>query len=271
LEELIEKLKQARMERGITLKQICERTNIQTRFLEAIEKNDFSMFAGEVYLKGAIKNYAKEVGLDSDEIIKLYHKLKNEREAEPEEPVLQPLPQSRKQIASQKGKAGKRGREGPSFTVGVAILVLLLVAGGIWIATNMKRDQDTVPEQPGPENEIDEQAPDEVPVEPEPEEIATVTLLDTSTTETSFAVTGVDRLELAAHFHGNCWVEYRVDNNRPPAHTYSAGEALSLEADQSVWIRFGNPQGVSELLINGIDIEGVAEHRSPHNYLFILE
>ena len=38
------------------------------------------MFAGEVYLKGAIKNYAKEVGLDSDEIIKLYHKLKNERE-----------------------------------------------------------------------------------------------------------------------------------------------------------------------------------------------
>ena len=48
-----------RQRRGFSLKQVEKQTRIREKFLEAIEKNDWSLFSSKIYITGLIKNYSK--------------------------------------------------------------------------------------------------------------------------------------------------------------------------------------------------------------------
>ena len=55
-----EELKNARLERGISLTWVQHETKIRSRYLEAIEAGDFSVIpGGDIYLKGFIRSYAQ--------------------------------------------------------------------------------------------------------------------------------------------------------------------------------------------------------------------
>ena len=67
-------LKEARQKKGLTLKQISEKTKIRAEYLDALEKGDYSVFASEVYLKGFLKNYAKFLKIDANRALALYRR-----------------------------------------------------------------------------------------------------------------------------------------------------------------------------------------------------
>src|SRR5215467_2789291 len=67
-----EELRRLREERGIALSDISEGTRIGTRFLKAIEENNFSVLPGGIFTRSFIRAYAKRVGMDEDEAIGLY-------------------------------------------------------------------------------------------------------------------------------------------------------------------------------------------------------
>ncbi|HEY3136728.1 MAG TPA: helix-turn-helix domain-containing protein [Blastocatellia bacterium] len=67
-----EELKHRREERGITLAEISEETRIGTRFLKAIEADNFSILPGGIFTRSFIRAYAKQVGMDEDQAIGLY-------------------------------------------------------------------------------------------------------------------------------------------------------------------------------------------------------
>jgi cytoskeletal protein RodZ len=71
LEKIAEELHEARVKRGISLQQIAVRTRIDIKFLEAIDKGDFT-FLPDPYVKAFIKEFAKMVGLDETKIILKY-------------------------------------------------------------------------------------------------------------------------------------------------------------------------------------------------------
>jgi cytoskeletal protein RodZ len=66
-----EKLRDARMERNLTLRDISNKTRISEKFLEKIESGVFD-FAPEPYVRAFIRSYARAVGLNPDEVIKQY-------------------------------------------------------------------------------------------------------------------------------------------------------------------------------------------------------
>jgi cytoskeletal protein RodZ len=70
------KLTEARTARGLDFDQVSRDTNITRRYLEALEKEDFSVFPGEPYLLGFLRNYCEYLGLNSGEIIAAYKNLK---------------------------------------------------------------------------------------------------------------------------------------------------------------------------------------------------
>ena len=70
------KLTEARVARGLDFDQVSRETNITRRYLEALEKEDFSVFPGEPYLLGFLRNYCDYLGLNSNEIINSYKNLK---------------------------------------------------------------------------------------------------------------------------------------------------------------------------------------------------
>lgn len=65
-------LRKFREERGIALDFVAERTKISKRYLKAIEDEDRSNFPEAVYLKGYLRQYCREIGIDSEQAIHAY-------------------------------------------------------------------------------------------------------------------------------------------------------------------------------------------------------
>jgi hypothetical protein len=68
-----EELRTKREDQGITLAQISEATRIGTRFLKAIESDNFSVLPGGIFTRSFIRAYARQVGMDEEQAIQLYH------------------------------------------------------------------------------------------------------------------------------------------------------------------------------------------------------
>ncbi|MCL2232115.1 MAG: helix-turn-helix domain-containing protein [Treponema sp.] len=116
MESLGEKLKFSREERGWTHDYISRETNIATRYLEALEKEDFSCFPGEPYILGFLRGYGEFLEINSEELLSLYRSLKIQEQPVPVEQLLKP-PSSVPKIIG----------------VAVAVLAILgLVAGAMY-------------------------------------------------------------------------------------------------------------------------------------------
>src|SRR5215470_9175893 len=68
-----EELRRRREERGKSLSVISETTRIGTRFLKAIEEDNFTVLPGGIFTRSFIRAYAREVGMDEAEATALYH------------------------------------------------------------------------------------------------------------------------------------------------------------------------------------------------------
>jgi len=112
MESLGEKLKEIRNEKGFTIDHVSRETNISVRFLEALEAENFSVFPGEPYLIGFLKNYSSFLDLDGDKILSLYRALRIQEQPVPVEQLLKPPPRI------------------PGFLLPVLIALVLLGAGG---------------------------------------------------------------------------------------------------------------------------------------------
>jgi len=67
-------LRKAREQRGYTLDDIQEYTKIRKRYLEAIETGEYKVLPGSFYVRAFVKTYAETVGLDAEEVLRLYQK-----------------------------------------------------------------------------------------------------------------------------------------------------------------------------------------------------
>ena len=64
------KMKRAREERGVTLRQIAEITKISVSALEALERNDVSRLPGGIFSRAFVRSYAAEIGLDPEQTVR---------------------------------------------------------------------------------------------------------------------------------------------------------------------------------------------------------
>jgi len=67
-------LRKARENRGYTLDDIQEITKIRKRYLEAIENGEYKVLPGSFYVRAFVKTYAETVGLNAEEVLRLYQK-----------------------------------------------------------------------------------------------------------------------------------------------------------------------------------------------------
>lgn len=81
-------LRSLRLQKSISIEEVVRNTNIPRRYIEGIEKEDFSNFPGEVYIKGYIKSYATFLGGDPDYALNLYEKKKIEEKDVPFEELI---------------------------------------------------------------------------------------------------------------------------------------------------------------------------------------
>lgn len=64
-----ERLRQARMARGLTLEQVAESTKIRALVIDAMESGDFAPCGGRVYARGQVRSLAVALGVDPDVLL----------------------------------------------------------------------------------------------------------------------------------------------------------------------------------------------------------
>ncbi|NBD22399.1 helix-turn-helix domain-containing protein [Paenibacillus glycinis] len=92
-------LKKAREQRDLSLDDIQDLTKIRKRYLEAIEEGNYSVLPGSFYVRAFVKNYAEAVGLDAEEVLRLYNK--EIPSSVPEQQVIEPVQRPRRATQSQ--------------------------------------------------------------------------------------------------------------------------------------------------------------------------
>jgi cytoskeleton protein RodZ len=111
-----EHLRREREMRGVSLDEISAATRISTRFLEAIEKDQWDQLPGGVFNRGFIRSIARFLGLDEDSLVAEYA-LGNSNGA--------PAP------AAAAPKARNRMPRNWQPAVAAVLVIVLVLAGGI--------------------------------------------------------------------------------------------------------------------------------------------
>ena len=64
------KMRRAREQRGVSLRQIAEATKISMSALEALERNDPSRLPGGIFSRAFVRSYAVEIGVDPEPTVR---------------------------------------------------------------------------------------------------------------------------------------------------------------------------------------------------------
>ena len=117
-------LRTERETQGRTLTEVSKAVYIKTKYLSALEEENFAVIPGEVYVKGFIRAYASYLGLDGEELVAQYDG--------PSAPVLL---QKEAPTAVESGKGRRRRRRKtvswPEITIIVGVILFILLI--IWL------------------------------------------------------------------------------------------------------------------------------------------
>lgn len=67
-----EQLKDARLQKQMTIEELQQMTKIQKKYLEALEDDNFSAMPSSYYIRAFIRQYARAVDIDGDQLVKIY-------------------------------------------------------------------------------------------------------------------------------------------------------------------------------------------------------
>lgn len=116
-------LRTERETQGRTLTEVSKAVYIKTKYLSALEEENFAAIPGEVYVKGFIRAYASYLGMDGEELVAQYDG--------PSESIL--LQKETSTAVTEGGKGRRRRRRKavswPEITIiiGVILFILLIV------------------------------------------------------------------------------------------------------------------------------------------------
>ncbi len=65
-------MSRARRARAITLEDVERDTHVSRRYLEALENEDFTIFPAPVYARGFLRTYSRYLGLNPEELIRIF-------------------------------------------------------------------------------------------------------------------------------------------------------------------------------------------------------
>lgn len=256
-------LRKAREQRGFTLEDIQEYTKIRKRYLEAIETGDYKILPGSFYVRAFVKTYAETVGLDAEEVLRLYHKEL-------------PQPSSSESVMAEPAriKAGRRSHQHNDRWGKVAVSLLMwafpiLIVVVIYIyLSNNNNDPGTkeLNSNPPITSEISPESPSvtvspsptpTVSATPIPSETVTLTLMETRNSINYYEVSPGTGRKLRLEVADKCWIEVRLNNNKGEKLFYTnANEPITLNFDVTtpVYVNVGRSDFV-EIYIDDVMID----------------
>jgi len=133
-ETIGEKLRQARLNKKISLDELQQMTKIQKRYLESIDQNEFDQLPGKFYVRAFIRQYAEAVGEDGDYLVDVFDGKKSfADETIKKRPEPETVSGSRKAMHEEEKNLTKFWTSLPVILLGlVAVAIITVVAYMSW-------------------------------------------------------------------------------------------------------------------------------------------
>ena len=243
-----EQLRLAREARGVSLREISEQTRISTRYLEAIEADDYKRLPGGIFNKSFIKAYAKYIGFDEHEALEGYARTAREQGASPDDVVSTPY---------QPRVYTDGNSRSPIVTLLLTVLILAILSLGVYAAMHwyQRREAGTVGEA------------GDTPASPAPPTTQS-TAAQTAPAQTGAPATNAQAPNVPASFtvqikaREKVWTKTRVDETDATENTLEADETKEFKPAERVSILLSRSKvNALEVMINNRPAKVTPESR----------
>jgi cytoskeletal protein RodZ len=236
-----ETLRRERVSRNLTVDEISRSTRISSRFLRAIEKEDFATLPGLIFARNFVRQYASSLGIDPEPLVAKLPRFDLESA-----PMPQPPNRPRKPLWDPRWNA--------TMATATWTLLALGAAGAAYLHFNLKSFSHSA-QTPGniqtqkmqPQTATPKPAETAVAVSAVPAPAPAPPAVDTS------ALSGrAVQVVLAAKEES--WVQAIADGKSVFIGMLKPGETRAIGADERVKVRTGNAGGI-EISLNGKPID----------------
>jgi cytoskeletal protein RodZ len=246
-----EELRREREIRGISLKEIADATKISKRFLEAIERNDHKTLPAPVFTRGFVREYARYLGLNAEEIVNRYnYAAAGDDRIEQTAHLDRLVPERAAENTASRKPAKSRGIPSPIARVDRNIYLLILIALALagltyWAVRHRKITTSVDGTEPAAKPAVAVATP---PVAP-PVPASAVTATNGTSSPAS-----ADTLRLTLNLLDDAWVSLQADGKNAFTGDLHKGETRTFEAkDNFHFVKIGNAAGI-DFILNGVHI-----------------
>jgi len=228
-------IRQARIDAGLSIDDLSERTSIRAGLLKEIESDDFTKCGGETYARGHLRNIAPLLKMDAGVLLELYE---NEQSMQPR--------RIQEMLAENNVMTNPVDKKTISWKTlaGISLATLALLGAVQIIISNSETTEVSNPEVVATES-----ATAEPTNTPEAQPTPTATSTPTTVRDTYSSGTGVS-VSVAAS-RGNSWLFVSDDNGTT---LYSgqirSGQNLNFSSSTRVSLKVGNA-GAVDVSVNG--------------------
>ena len=281
-----EYLRRERELRGVTLEEISKTTNIRVGFLKALESDDSESLPAEVFVKGFIRSYAENTGMDHNEVLLAYNGFiasKREAQAGSQRPVETSPNFNMKNsfilviggfviitslLVFYSDKKGKEVKPLPVSEEKISQTVAEISVEESKINTDLAPESDVTEEESLTQPEDSEAKPEKKEISDEDDSTPPSTVETKKTEETdketkeetnkikeTIETTPVkDALTLFMEAEEDAWISLQIDDAEAAKEALlMAGETARWKAKEKIVISLGNLSGTS-LKLNDKDI-----------------
>jgi transcriptional regulator with XRE-family HTH domain len=238
-------LRGARERLNLSLPELSRRTKIGMSVLQAIERNDWNLVPGGLYVRGFLRAYAQEVGCNPEDIVNRYRAEYDSSSAE---------------TAADQSIAALQSACPPGQLHSSEIDALILTLGGaLYLFLGWNSGRATASNNRNAPARVESDAGSAAPTEPS---VATAGTKPPDASEL--------RLDIQAR--ESCWLTGTADGQRVVNGMVDAGSHTTIEAHKDVVLRVGDPAKVSYTIngqaahLPGAAGETVTVHLTPDNY-----
>ena len=253
------RLRVAREQRGITLRQIASSTKISVGVLEALERNDISRLPGGIFGRAFVRSYAIEVGLDPEATIQDF--------------VAQ-FPNDSVTVGhlSSDRIEDNTALESERRTAGTFLSLLAIsipiAAGVLYFGTAGRRAAPQAPVPVTVEAATPAAAPPAAPAVDPPAPISEASTPATAPPAVPAALPSApaavpgpadgDRLTIALSVKRPCWVSATVDGGKVVDRLLQPGERTTMEVRREMVLTAGDAAAIT-MTLNGADAKSLGK------------
>ncbi|MCU7357480.1 helix-turn-helix domain-containing protein [Enterococcus dispar] len=242
------RLRQARLNKNISLDELQQITKIQKRYLEAIESGDLDALPGSFYERAFVRQYAQAVGEDGEKLVAVLAGKESLTPPPPKRPQPETVQGSRKSLHVEEQTGNPIMRLLPVIFFGlVALVIVVIVFYMTWqdrnnqdslIAANSSVTVEQVATQSSTKasestsesKKQTESTTKESTKESTKEKEMAVKLDSNTQSDAVFSLTDAKtpvKLDFVGSANGPCWIGVLVNNGYVYQYTLQAGESQS--------------------------------------------